>query len=816
MSVKNPKLALVGNPNSGKSTVFNSLTGSRQHIGNWPGVTVEKKEGAFRMPDGSNATVVDLPGIYSLIFSSEDERVACEHVMGGEADLFINVIDGTNLERNLYLTLLLSELKVPVVHVVTMMDIVRERGIRIDLKELEEFLGSPVVPVVSRSAKDIANLVNVISASLANPKASSLKIEYADEMEREIAALEPRLEAVAARMNVSARVAAIRVMGADPLACGIARGLEAVAEAEVEAARARVEKVLKEYPDESLANSRYGIIQGLCQEIVSREEQKIFFTQRADKVILNRWLGIPFFLMVMYFVFWITQTIGGAFIDFFDILGGTVFVDGTTALLERCGAPAFVVALLANGLGAGVQTMATFLPPIFFMFFCLAILEDSGYMARAAFVMDRLMRWLGLPGKSFVPLLVGFGCSVPAIMATRTLESKRDRFLTIFMTPFMSCGAKLPVYVVFAAAFFPENPGALVFWLYISGIVLGVLTGLLMKRTLFQGKPSHFIMELPPYHLPRMRHILLHAWDRLKIFIFRAGKVILPMVLLLGVLNTIGKDGTIGNEDSENSVLSVVGTTLTPIFEPMGVERDNWPATVSIFTGLFAKEAVVGTLTSLYGQNHALNGAGASAGEAGPVDVVDVVDTIDSIDSIDNVDSIDTIDTIDNIDSAAADFAAAAESAAPFSLLSSIKEAFATIPENLSKVFGGLLDPLGMGDVSSDEEAVAETFDTDTSVFTNMRAMFTQGKHQVFAYLLFILLYVPCIAAVGAAYRELGRYYTIIFGVYLTLLGWSVATLYYQLALGHQALWIAVAAGLLLLMFGSFAAIGKKRKVDFI
>ena len=786
MSVRHPKLALVGNPNSGKSTVFNSLTGSRQHIGNWPGVTVEKKEGSFKLPDGSMANVVDLPGIYSLIYSSEDERVACEHVLGGGADLFINVIDGTNLERNLYLTLLLSELRAPVIHVVTMMDIVRERGIRIDLKELEEFLGSPVVPVVSQNSKDIAILGNAIAAALANPTASTLKIEYANEMESEIAALEPRLGEVAKRMNVSARLAAIRVMGGDPLACGIVSEMGAVADADVDAARTRVEKVLKEYPDESLANSRYGIIQGLCQEIVSREEKKIFFTQKADKIILNKWLGIPFFLMVMYIVFWITQTIGGAFIDFFDILGGTIFVDGTTALLERCGAPAFVIALLANGLGAGVQTMATFLPPIFFMFFCLSILEDSGYMARAAFVMDRVMRWLGLPGKSFVPLLVGFGCSVPAIMATRTLESKRDRFLTIFMTPFMSCGAKLPVYVVFAAAFFPENPGALVFKLYIAGIVLGVLTGLLMKKTLFQGKPSHFIMELPPYHLPRMKHILLHAWDRLKIFLFRAGKVIVPMVLLLGVLNTIGKDGSIGNEDSENSVLSAVGTSLTPIFEPMGVERDNWPATVSIFTGLFAKEAVVGTLTSLYGQNSALNKS-ADEGEEGEGEEAEEGEEEEE----------------DEEDEG-------------FSLMAGIKEAFATIPEKLSGVFGGLLDPLGMGDVSSDEEAVAETFDTDTSVFKNMRLMFTQGKHQVFAYLLFIMLYVPCLAALGAAYRELGRFYTTVFGVYLTALGWSVATLYYQITLGRQALWIAVAAGLLLAMFGSSAAIGKKRKVEFI
>jgi len=398
------------------------------------------------------------------------------------------------------------------------------------------------------------------------------------------------------------------------------------------------------------------------------------------------------------------------------------------------------------------------------MFFCLAILEDSGYMARAAFVMDRFMRWLGLPGKSFVPLLVGFGCSVPAIMATRALASKRDRFLTIFMTPFMSCGAKLPVYVVFGAAFFADSPGKLVFLIYLAGMVLGVLTELLLKKTLFRGAPSHFIMELPPYHLPRLKHILLHSWDRLKVFIFRAGQVIVPMVLVLGVLNTIGTDGSIGNDDSDKSVLAAVGTAFTPVFEPMGVEKDNWPATVAIFSGLFAKEAVIGTMTSLYGQN------------------ADV----------------------------------AADPAEPYSLWRGVRAAFATIPDGLAGIAGALLDPLGFRDVSGDEAAVAEAVGTETSVFANMRAAFPHGRHQAFAYLLFILLYVPCLAAMGAAFRELGNFYGVVMMVYLTVLGWSVATLHYQIALAREPLWIAVPAALLAALVVSFAIMGRRRKIPLI
>jgi ferrous iron transport protein B len=750
MSKKTLTVALVGNPNSGKTTVFNALTGSKQHIGNWPGVTVERKEGYFTS-NGIDVRVVDLPGVYALAATSEDERVTVDYVIGGEADLFVNIIDGTNIERNLYLTLLLSELRVPMIHVVTMMDIVEDRGTQIDMEHLGEHLGCPVIGINASNRRDVKKLLELIAKTALHSHLPVIKVAYPNEVEDEVKALLPYCEPVCEVFKANARWVALKMLEGDTDVSNKALQLGAISREKLEAAQNRIRKILNQYPDEVLANARYGVIQGLCHEIVKKGSSKEYFTQRADRLILNRWLGIPFFLLVMFMVFWITQVVGSRFIDFFEIFGETVFIDGTAHILTKLGAAPFIVAIVAHGLGAGLQTMATFIPPIFLMFFCLSLLEDSGYMARAAFVMDRFMQWLGLPGKSFVPLLVGFGCTVPAIMATRTLESKRDRFITIFMTPFMSCGAKLPVYVVFGAAFFARRPGMLVFLLYFTGMILAVVTGLLLKHTIFKGKPSHFIMELPPYHMPRMRHIMLHSIERLNGFIIRAGQVIVPMVLLLGVLNTLGKDGTIGNEDTENSVLTSIGMAITPVFEPMGIEPDNWPASVSIFTGLFAKEAVIGTLTSLYGQNRDEMG--------------EIIE----------------------------------EEEETYSFINGVREAFSTLP-----IIGGLF---------SEGEEEEQDEDADSSLFRQMRNHFPAGRHQAFAYLLFILLYVPCIAAMGAAFQALGKLYGVVLMVYLTLLGWSTSTLYYQITLGHSLLWGGVASGILAAMIIVFMIMGRYRRV---
>jgi len=523
--------------------------------------------------------------------------------------------------------------------------------------------------------------------------------------------------------------------------------------------------ILKEEPDVSIADARYGFIHGIVKDVVRRTGSRISLTEKIDRIALHRIVGIPIFLFAMYLVFWSTMNVGGAFIDFFDILFGTIFVDGLSALLGAAGAPSWLVAAAAGGLGAGVQTVATFIPVIFTLFLALSILEDSGYMARAAFVMDRFLRFLGLPGKAFVPLIVGFGCTVPAILGTRTLENRRDRVMTIFMSPFMSCGARLPVYALFAAAFFPKSAGFAVFSLYLVGILFSILTGLLFRLTVFKGEPSHFIMELPPYHRPRLRHIMIHTWLRLKIFVLRASRVIIGMVLVLGLLNSspIGRDGlSFGNENTEKSLLSRIGKAITPVFSPLGVREDNWPATVGIFTGLFAKEAVVGTLNSLYGQDAAAREAADGAGDK--------------------------------------------PGAEGFDLVGGVLEALATIPKNLSGLGAAFVDPLGLDVVSGDEGVTAEKVSADVSVFQRLRDSFTPWG--AYAYLLFILMYFPCVAAQGAAMREMGRSLGILLAVYLTVFAWVASVLFYQIAEGGSVVWMAIslaAAGLMTAGFVRFA-----------
>jgi ferrous iron transport protein B len=773
-------IGLVGNPNCGKTTVFNGLTGAHQHIGNWPGVTVEKKEGDVTLPKTGAAKIVDLPGIYSLTAASEDEKASLEYILSHEADLYINVIDATAIERNLYLTLLMCELKVPMVVVVTMMDIARQRRSVIDLGHLADHLGVPVIGINATDAKDVQRLGALLDAALEKPRVPRVPIEFPNELEQEVDILASASIKTAEHYKVDPRWIALKAIEGDPL---IRRQLEAhhdMAPEVIEGAVARCTDVLGDPPDVVLADTRYGVIAGLVKDVVRTVSDKVHLSEKIDKIVINRFLGIPIFLGIMYVVFWVTQIVGGAFIDFFEIAGDTLFVSGTAHLLGLCQAPAWLIALVSNGVGSSLQTVATFLPPVGFMFLCLSVLEDSGYMARAAFVMDRFMRWIGLPGKSFVPMLVGFGCSVPAIMATRTLESKRDRFLTVFMTPFMSCGAKLPIWVLFAAAFFPHNPGKLVFAIYVTGIVLGITTGLLLKHTLFQGEPTHFIMELPPYHLPRARHILLHTWERLKIFIWRAGKLIVPMVLVLGLLNTVGTDGSVGNEDSEESVLAVVGKTITPVFEPIGIEPDNWPASVSVFTGLFAKEAVIGTMKGLYGQMDAKKSVtqNKTAGQT------------------------------------KAESPAAAQEE-PYSLVGGLKEAFASIPANLAGVWKGLSDPLGLRDASG--KPADETMkEENAATIDSLRRHFPKGVHQMFAFLLFLLLYIPCLAATGVVFREIGQVYGLIFVGYLTLLGWSVSVVYHAVMVTHSSLWFCVGTGILAAMFAGFWLYGRRHRVDLL
>jgi ferrous iron transport protein B len=723
-------VGLVGNPNCGKTTLFNVLTGSKQHVGNWPGVTVEKKTGEYSHA-GKLIKLVDLPGTYSLEAADDqvslDEKVARDYVASREADLIINIVDASNIERNLYLTSQLIEMRVPMILVLNMMDTVKQRGVKIDCEFLAEQLGCPVIPITASTKEGISYLKTQVNNAANSKPIPSAHIMYADALEKAISAITSDLITIAAQYRCDLRWLAVRLLEDDTLAKQYAGSTYITIVTQLQR---KVELETEDDIDILAADARYGFVNGLIQKSVCRiNEVSRHTTEKIDHIVLNRYLGIPVFLLVMYAMFMFTINIGTAFVDFFDQSVGAILVDGLRLVLTGIDLPEWLVVLTTQGVGGGIQVVASFIPIIGFLFMFLSALEDSGYMARAAFVMDRFMRMIGLPGKSFVPMIVGFGCNVPAIMATRTLENKRDRILTNLMNPFMSCGARLPVYALFAAAFFPVGGQNLVFALYLLGIAVAVLTGLIMRHTLFIGESAPFIMELPAYHLPTFRGVFIRTWDRLKSFLINAGKVIIPMVLVLNFLNALGTDGSFGQENSDKSVLSEIGRGLTPLFKPMGIEKENWPATVGIFTGILAKEAVVGTLDALYSQ--------LSKG-------------------------------------------AVIDEEIKFNLKEALLAAYLTVPANLSVIADNLLDPLGLniGTVSDMASAASEQ-KVKADTFSAMQHSF-DGKVGAFAYLLFILLYAPCVAATAAIYRETNIGWTIFVVFWTTGIAYMTATIFYQ------------------------------------
>ena len=765
-------IALVGNPNCGKTTLFNALTGSRQRVGNWPGVTVEKKSGQFSC-QGRTVEVVDLPGIYSLDIIGDvslDEQVARHYALSHEADLIVNIVDASNLERNLYLTVQLLEMRVPMALALNMSDMAEARGIEVNAAALEKALGCPVLPLVASENQGVDALKDALFSQREFPVPEVLPA-YPAPFEAAVEQLRARLAEhdcggvdphwLAKKALEDDREAAERVQ-------------EIIGGASLDALRAEVEAALGDEIDIIAADARYGFIDKVARATVTHRQHAMeTFSDRVDRVVLNRVLGIPIFLFVMYLMFMFTINLGSAFIDLFDGLAEAVFVQGVGHLLKTAGAPEWLHVLLANGIGGGIQTVASFIPVIGFLFIFLSILEDSGYMARAAFVMDRFMRFIGLPGKSFVPLIVGFGCNVPAVMASRTLESERDRLMTMAMTPFISCGARLPVYALFAVAFFPTGGQNLVFLLYLIGIGAAVLTGLALKRTLLPGQGTPFIMELPPYHIPALKSVLISAWSRLAGFITRAGKVIVPMVLVLNMLNATGTDGSFGHEDSEKSVLSAIGKFITPAFAPMGVQEENWPAAVGIFTGALAKEAVVGTLNALYGEMAAEKTGGRETEE---------------------------------------------EAESPFDFWENVREAFVSVPKNLAKLSERTLDPLAL-DIgeTQDQAAAAEAQEVSSDTYSMMETLFGDTA-AAFAYQVLILLYFPCVAVLGAIHREAGLRWTLFVAGWCTVLGYGMSVLCYQFLTfaEHPGASLAWGGGVLTLwILGIIAMIryGRRQKI---
>lgn len=689
------RIAIAGVPNSGKTTIFNALTGARQRVGNWPGVTVEKIEGSFPLR-GTKVELVDLPGTYNLSPDTEDQRVAEGVLREGEYDLILNVVDATNLSRNLFLTMDMLEHTNQMVVLLNMVDVAEAEGLDVNVEELSKRLNLPVIPIIGVNRQSVRDAVNTLER---------------------LVELLPEHDSHATRGEVMDTVA------------------------------------------------KYAHIDTICRDVLQeKKDRSLNLTNRIDNIVMNRFLAIPIFLASMFLTFWFAIGLGSVFIDFFDILGGLFFVDIPAAILDSVAAPEWLTVAIAGGFGAGLQTVATFVPVVFFMFLALAILEDLGYMARVGVVADRFMRRIGLPGSAFIPMVVGFGCTVPAVMATRTLVTKRDRFMTIFMAPFMSCGARLPVYALFCVALFGSNSGLAVFLIYLSGLLMAILTGLMLKNTLFKGTPSHFVMDLPLYHSPRSSAVLKSAWIRLKGFLKRAGTIVVMAVFVLSMLNSIGVDNgevSFGNEDSQSSLLSTMGKGIAPIFEPMGISEENWPASVALFTGLFAKEAIVGTVNSLYS----------------------------------------------SLDMQAGDGEAADDEEGGLDIPGTVGEAFGTVGEGLVGVVSSF-DLLGVGLIVEDGATVSEEIGADASVYQHIAKNFT--IFSAFAYLLFVLMYFPCLAVIGAARQEMGGFYAGVMAAYSTGLAWAVATLFYQVTEGGNVLFMALALAMLAAIYATLRFLGDR------
>ncbi|MCB0256659.1 MAG: ferrous iron transport protein B, partial [Anaerolineae bacterium] len=580
-----PLVVLAGNPNAGKSTIFNALTGARQHVGNWPGKTVAVSSGTARW-NGTSVTLVDLPGTYSLSAHSLEEAIARDFILEEQPDVAIIVADATNLERNLYLAVQILELGAPTALALNMMDAAEADGTAIDIHLLQRLLGIPVVPTVGSKRQGLEDLLQqAIEEAAPQPKS----VDYGLEMEQAIATLQPEVARLIG--PTAARYTAIKLLEGDTRvieACSQSPAMEPL----LVMARTLAEQIEAIYGDDVellVADRRYGYVHGLAHQVVTqnRSTQHRTTTDRIDDLVAHRVLGLPIFFGLMALVFVLTANASAPFVTWVDITVNGVLAGWVTAVLTALSAPAWLLSLLVDGILAGVGGVLVFLPVLLVLYFCLAVLEDSGYMARAAFVMDRLMHLLGLHGKSFIPLVVGFGCNVPGILATRTLENRRDRLMTGLMVPLMSCAARLPIYVIFAAAFFPGHAALVVFGLYVLGIALAVLSGLLFRRTLFaKTADSLFVLELPPYRKPALHGLLTHMWRHSEEFVRKAATVILLASMVVWALLNL----PVGVDDTADSLFGQAASAVAPIFAPLGF--GNWEATGSLATGLVAKEVV--------------------------------------------------------------------------------------------------------------------------------------------------------------------------------------------------------------------------------
>lgn len=579
------RIALAGNPNSGKTTLLNALTGTRHSVGNWPGVTVEKKEGQMHR-GGDLIRLVDLPGVYSLSPYTLEERIARSYLLEDDPQVVINLVDACNLERNLYLTLQLLELQRPMVIALNMMDEARNKGYTISAEILAQRLGVPVVPIAAIDGQGIDTLLETaLDIARGTVAVSPATIGYGTDLESMIGRLEREIQEHGISGRAPARWIALKALEQDEeLGTLISPSAE------------RYLKIENNYAD-AIANGKYRYIAQLMQEVLHKPAEGAYaMTDRVDGLLLHRWLGIPIFLTIMALVFKLTFDVGGFFVDGLDGFFSITLSDAVRTLLTRADVADWLIRLLVDGIIGGVGGVLTFVPNIAILFLAISLLEDSGYMARVAFLLDSGMQRLGLSGKAFIPMVLGFGCNVPGIMATRAMDNERDRLITILINPFMSCGARFPVYVLIASAFFPGHEALVTYSLYLLGILVALVVAWTLRKTVLGGEETHFIMELPPYRLPKLRFLGIHVWERVQGYLVKAGTVIFGASVILWFL--VSFNGA-GPAEITESFGAQFGRLAAPLFGPLGF--GTWEASLSLFTGIIAKEIIVANMAIIYG-----------------------------------------------------------------------------------------------------------------------------------------------------------------------------------------------------------------------
>lgn len=740
-------IALAGNPNVGKSTLFNALTGSRQHVGNWPGKTVEKKDGYLRIGE-QEILVVDLPGTYSLTAYSIEEIIARDFIVNEEPTAVVAVVNAANLDRNLYLVTQLIDLDIPVIVALNMTDVAKRRGLAISLKGLSERLGGiPVVETVGTRSEGLEDLIKAITMVLKHPHAGNIQTSFSGVIKGEIKNLKTEIEGQELlRETYRAGWLATKLLENDQ---DVNNKLESLGAAEIlesaRNARKRIETQTGEDPEILIADQRYQFVDKVIESAVERPRETVITrSEMIDNVVTHKIWGLPIFLLLMWLVFQFTSNVSGPFLDWVDVFINEFILKWTVSTLGLMGlGDSWVSSLITDGVIAGVGGVLVFIPVLLFLYLALGIMEDSGYMARAAFVMDRVMRWMGLHGKSFLPMIIGFGCTVPAVYATRTLENEKDRKLTAFLATFMSCGARLPVYVVFGAAFFGAASGTLVFAMYILGIVVALITGFVMKNTVYKSQPpAPFVMELPPYRIPRPKDVWNQMWERTHGFLVKSGTVILGVSIALWLLMAIPAHqdtGLFNQVQAGDSLFGRVSGLVAPVFKPAGF--GTWQTTGSLVTGILAKEVIVSSMSQIYAVESSV-----------PVEV--------------------SPSFRDDLVSVGKGFGQAA--------ILTIQETINIIPRTINLIPFVGLGELDFFHLEGEEVDYTRLEGSLRTGFSRSAGSPEAGAIAAVAFNVFVLLYIPCVSAIAAMRQEFGRRWMWAQVSYTFAIAWAAAVVVFQ------------------------------------